>query len=174
MELISVERTSPQGGSIRVIAQKSGGKYARDESVDKLIRLEQESGLNRPETFMDFERRIADIRDQLLMLVKSLKAQGKSIAGYGAPTKATTLMCHFKLDSDVLDFIVDDNPLKQGLYSPVSHIPVLSADEIYKRRPDYLLILAWNFAEPIMKIHKRYENEGGRFILPMPRPCIVE
>ncbi|CAK8711773.1 SAM-dependent methyltransferase [Candidatus Electronema halotolerans] len=174
MELIAAQRISPQGGSIRIMAQKSGGKYSRDESIDKLIQQEHEAGLDRPETFIEFDRRIRAVREQLLALVNALRFEDKSIAGYGAPTKATTLMSHFKLGSEVLDFIVDDNPLKQGFYTPVTHIPVFSADEIYTRRPDYVLILAWNFAEPIMKIHERYVKEGGRFILPMPVPRIVE
>jgi hypothetical protein len=83
-------------------------------------------------------------------------------------------MSHFKIDESILDFIVDDNPLKQGLYTPISHIPVLSAEALYKRKPDYVLILAWNFAEPIMKNHKKYSDEIGRFILPMPLPQVVE
>ena len=97
-----------------------------------------------------------------------------SIAGFGAPTKATTLMAHFKLDKTVLDFIVDENPLKQNLYTPISHIPIFPADALYTLRPNYVIILAWNFAEPIMKTHKAYMKNGGKFILPMPDPCIVE
>ena len=72
-----------------------------------------------------------------------------------------------------LDFLVDDNPLKQGLFSPATHIPVLPSEELYRRRPDYVLILAWNFAEPIIAMHRRYANEGGKFIVPMPTPRIV-
>ena len=102
-----------------------------------------------------------------------MKIEGKTIAGFGAPTKATTLMAHFGLDASLLDFIVDDNPLKQGLYTPTTHIPVLSANELYERKPDYLLILAWNFAEPIIKAHQKYRDEVGQFILPMPEPEIV-
>ena len=83
-------------------------------------------------------------------------------------------MAHFGLGREDLDFIVDDNPLKQGLYTPGAHIPVLPADEIYKRKPDYLLILAWNFAELVMKNHGSFVKEGGKFILPMPSPVIVD
>ena len=83
-------------------------------------------------------------------------------------------MAHFDLDENVLDFIVDDNPLKQGLFTPITHIPVLSSEAIYNRRPDYVLILAWNFSESIIKAHQRYRNEIGKFILPMPVPQIVE
>ena len=74
---------------------------------------------------------------------------------------------------DVLDFLVDENPLKQGLFSPGHHIPVVAADEMYVRQPDFVLILAWNFAENIMQRHQSYLKQGGRFILPMPKPRIV-
>jgi hypothetical protein len=109
----------------------------------------------------------------LSKLVTELKKNGASIAGYGAPTKATTLLTHFRLGG-VLDFLVDDNPLKQNLYSPGLHIPVYPAVELYRRKPDYLLILAWNFAENIMERHQAFRAQGGRFILPMPEPKICE
>ncbi len=173
MELIAIDRISPQGGSIRVMVQKQGGAIERDSSVDKLISLEHELGLDNEETLHKFDRKISDVRDKLQRLLASLKNDGKTIAGYGAPTKATTLMAHFGLDDGLLDFIVDDNPLKQGLYTPTTHIPVLSANELYERKPDYLLILAWNFAEPIIKAHQKYRDEVGQFILPMPKPEIV-
>ena len=173
MELISVERISPQGGSIRVMAQKKGGIIKRDDSVDELIALEAKLGLDKAETLHKLNHKISQVRDKLHNLIHSLKADGKSIAGFGAPTKATTLMAHFGLDATVLDFIVDDNPLKQGLFTPITHIPVLSADALYKMKPDYVLILAWNFAEPIMQMHKKYSEQVGQFILPMPDPEIV-
>ena len=173
MELISVERISPQGGSIRVMAQKKGGIIKKDGSVDELIALEAKLGLDKAETLHKLNHKISQVRDKLHNLIHSLKADGKSIAGFGAPTKATTLMAHFGLDATVLDFIVDDNPLKQGLFTPITHIPVLSADALYKMKPDYVLILAWNFAEPIMQMHKKYSEQVGQFILPMPNPEIV-
>jgi len=153
---LRVERVSPQGGSI-----------------DALIELERAAGLGAPATFAAFAERISTIGATLRDLLAGLKRDGKSIAGYGAPTKATTLMAHFGLGRDHLDFIVDDNPLKQGLFSPVSHIPVMAPDELYRRRPDYLLVLAWNFAEPIMSAHRRFAEEGGRFVVPMPEARVV-
>ena len=173
MEVISVQRIAPQGGSIRVMVQKRGGAFERDSSVDELISLEHELGLDRAETLRKFDHKISEVRAKLQNLIQSLKADGKKIAGFGAPTKATTLMAHFRLDESVLDFIVDDNPLKQGLFTPITHIPVLFAAALYKRKPDYVLILAWNFAEPIMKMHIKYTDEIGEFILPMPEPEIV-
>jgi hypothetical protein len=174
MEVISVQRVSPQGGSIRVMAQKRGGKFKRDSSVDELIKLEHDIGLDKEDTFRAFDEKICNVRDQLQALVHSLKSEGKTIAGFGAPTKATTLMTHFHLGADILDFVVDDNPLKQGSFTPVSHIPIYSAEALYDKRPDYVLILAWNFSEPIMNMHKKYQEDGGKFIIPMPVPLIVE
>lgn len=173
MEVIAVDRVSPQGGSIRVMVQKQGGINKRDRSVDELISLEHKLELDRVGALYDFEQKINEVRTKLQRLLVSLKNDGKIIAGFGAPTKATTLMAHFGLNESLLDFIVDDNPLKQGLFTPITHIPVYSADVLYERRPDYLLILAWNFAEPIMRMHKAYRNEVGQFILPMPEPEIV-
>ena len=138
-----------------------------------MISLEHELGLHRIESFQKFDKKIKIVSVKLNQLLTSLKVNGKSIAGYGAPTKATTLMGHFGLDAQVLDFIVDDNPLKQGLFTPITHIPILSTKALYESKPDYVLILAWNFAEPIMKMHQKFCEDGGQFILPMPEPEIV-
>jgi SAM-dependent methyltransferase len=173
MEVIAVQRIAPQGGSIRLMVQKQGGNFERDKSVDELIALEHELGLDNIEALHKFDNKIRAVSSKLHKLVYSLKVIGKSIAGFGAPTKATTLMGHFGLDENVLDFIVDDNPLKQGLFTPITHIPVLSVEALYESRPDYVLILAWNFAEPIMKMHQKYGEEVGQFILPMPEPEII-
>jgi SAM-dependent methyltransferase len=173
MELLAVERIEPQGGSIRVIAQKAGGRLPKEDSVRELIAAENALHLDDPATFTSFARRIDALGGQLRALIGELKAAGKSIAAYGAPTKATTLLSHFGIGVESLSFIVDDNPLKQGLYSPMSHIPVLPTEELYRRRPDFVLILAWNFAAPIMAMHQRYADQGGHFILPMPEPRIV-
>jgi len=174
LEVIGVERVSPQGGSIRVMVQKKNGGHIRDGSVDELIALEHDIGFDQAETFLAYTDRINEVKSDLSRIVKGLKTEGKSIAAYGAPTKSTTLLHHFELGEGILDFIVDDNPLKQGLYSPGYHIPVFGADELEARRPDYLLILAWNFAEPIIEKQAAFSAQGGCFILPMPKARIVE
>ena len=174
MEAIGVQRVSPQGGSIRLFVQRANGPNEKDESIAALTELERKSKLREPETFVRFGRRIDEVGVRLRTLLESLKAQGKSIAGYGAPTKSTTLLSHFRLGKDQLDFIVDDNALKHGLFSPVSHIPVFAPDELYRRRPDYVLILAWNFAAPIIAAHQRFVAQGGKFIMPMPTARIVD
>ncbi len=172
LEVIDVKRTSPQGGSIRVVSQKAGGRHATQKSVRDIIQLERDSGLDERQTLLSFGERIQDIKVKLGAIVREAKHQGASIAGFGAPTKATTLLSHFDL-AHALDFLVDDNPLKQNLFSPGHHIPVLHPREIYERKPDYVIILAWNFAADLMKKHRAYLEQGGRFILPMPEPAIV-
>jgi hypothetical protein len=173
MEVIRAERISPQGGSIRIMAQKKNGDFSCDSSVEKLIDLERELGLNKVQTFYKLNNKVDSVKTELRKIVLELKKNGKTIAGFGAPTKATTLMNHFGIDENILDFIVDDNPLKQGLFSPVSHIQILPSKSLYELKPDYVLILAWNFADPIMEIHKKYAMDIGKFIVPMPYPKII-
>ena len=174
LEVIEVERIAPQGGSIRVISQKKEGPYPVGASVGSLLELEHSLKMDKPETFHDYNRQINDVRDHLGQLLNDLKQEGHSIAGYGAPTKATTMLMHFGLSQEMIDFTLEDNPLKHGCFLPGAMIPILTADELYERRPDYVVILAWNFANSIMEKHKRYHEEGGRFILPMPEPKIVD
>ena len=173
MQVVSVERISPQGGSIRIHVQKHTDDIDVDRSVNELIALEKENGFRLASTFHSFESKINRVKMRLRELIDGIKRRGSCIAGFGAPTKATTLMSHFEIDNKDINFIVDDNPLKQGLYTPASHIPVFSADAIYQEKPEYLLILAWNFADPIMHRHQQYARNIGRFILPMPEPVIV-
>ena len=172
LELIDVERISPQGGSIRVMAQKIGGPHKIQNSVSEMIKLELDLKFNLAETFSNFDDRINNIGIKLKTLISNLKQNGASIAAYGAPTKATTLLNKFDIGGGYIDFIVEDNILKQGLFMPLSHIPILPTEEMYKRKPEYVLILAWNFAEPIMEMHKKYLENGGHFIVPLPEPKI--
>jgi SAM-dependent methyltransferase len=173
MELIRVERISPQGGSIRIMAQKIGGKFNRDNTVDSLIENEKKLDLNKLLTLVSYEKKINIVKVNLQKLLSKLKDEGKTIAGFGAPTKATTLMNHFGINESILDYIVDENPLKQGLYTPISHIPIFPSSQIYEKKPDFVLILAWNFADQIINNHLKYAKEIGSFILPMPEPQIV-
>jgi len=173
LQMIRAQRVSPQGGSIRLLAQKSGGKRAADSSIGSLIALERELGLDKPETFQRYRERIEAVGVQLRSMLEALNRAGKSLAAFGATTKGTTLLSTLRVEAASIAYMVDDNPLKQGLYSPRFHIPVVAPDELYRRPPDYLLILAWNFAESIMAKLSWYSAAGGRFIVPMPEPRIV-
>src|SRR5205823_4371024 len=113
--------------SIRAIIQKKGGKYRVKKSVQELVLLERDAGLHDAEAFVQYAERINVVKASLTKLVDEIKRQGKRIAAFGAPTKSTTLLYHFKL-AWALEFLVDENPLKQNMYSPGLHLPVYSAE----------------------------------------------
>ena len=108
-------------------------------------------------------------------MLADLKSQNKRIAGFGAPAKATTLLYHFEINEDVIDYIIDDSPLKQGLFSPGMHVPVVDS-KILKdpaKAPDFIIVLAWNFAQPIIKNHQYFLESGGQFIIPLPKLEVI-
>ena len=173
MELIDVSRINTHGGSIRCVVKNIEDKRQINKSVLNLVNLEKSISLNNKKTFKNFANNIKERKKSLIEFLNKLKSQNKLIAGFGAPAKATTLMYEFGLKDDVLDFIVDDSPLKQGLYSPGLHIPVLSSSSIKELKPDYLLILAWNFADSIIKNNEEFSISGGKFIIPLPNLRII-
>ena len=173
MELIEAIRVDIHGGSLRGIVQLKNGPYKIGESVKNAIKIEKELHLDKADTFQKFAIGINEIKSKFQSLIIKLKQDGNTIAAYGAPAKATTLLYHFGIDSSTIDFIVDDSALKQGLYSPGKHIPILSPEAIYQKKPNYLIILAWNFTEEILKKHAKYKNEIGHFIVPLPTLMVI-
>jgi SAM-dependent methyltransferase len=173
LRLFQVQMVDTHGGSLRCYVGSRDRRVT--PSVDQFCRKEASRGLfvpGRKREVNIFERlnnTIKILGKTLTDRLKLLKSQGKKIAGYGAPAKVTTLMHQFGLDSDTIDFIVDDSPLKQGLFTPGKHIPVLPSSAIEEKKPDYLLILAWNFADPIIEKCKSFQEAGGKFIVPLPR-----
>ncbi len=169
MELIEAIHVDTHGGSLRGIAKLKNGKHKVGKSVEKCVKLEMELGLNKLETYKEFFERLNIRKNELQKLFKKLKADNKTICGFGAPAKATTFMYQFGIDENIIDFIIDDSPLKQGLFSPGMHIPIYSSKKLYSEKPDYVVILAWNFAESIMNKHVKYTEMGGHFIVPLPK-----
>ncbi|WP_315704421.1 MULTISPECIES: class I SAM-dependent methyltransferase [unclassified Bradyrhizobium] len=174
MTLFQVERTATKGGSIRAFAQpKSTGKRPRSAELSKLIAEEERRGITKPKIYQDWFAAIEQCKRRTLAYLDKAIAEGKLVAAYGASTTTTTLLYHFELESRV-KFIVDDNPLKQGRYSPGAHIPVLPSTELATRKPDIVVILAWIYADPILKRNQAYLEAGGRFLVPLPEPRVVE
>jgi SAM-dependent methyltransferase len=173
LQMIEAVRIDSHGGSIRVVAQHWGGPHGEQSSVAEAVALEERLGLDTAAAFHDLARRIGTLKTDAQKLLRRLKAEGRSVAGFGAPAKTTTLMYHFGIGPDIVDFIVDDSPLKQNLFTPGMHVPVLAPQAIYDRRPDYVIVLAWNFADSIMARHKAYSDAGGRFIILVPSIRIV-
>ncbi len=117
--------------------------------------------------------RVETNRNDLMALLGELKEQGHRIVGYGASARGNTLLNYYRIGPDILAYIADRNSLKNGLYTPGMHIPVVPAERIVEDRPDFVLVLAWNFAEEIMTQQDEYRRLGGRFVLPIPEPRIV-
>lgn len=167
MELFHVERNRSKGGSIRGFAQLAGGPRTVDSSVRELLEQETSIGLDKPQIYHDLFARLEGLKNELHRLLADLKAEGKSIAGYGASASVTTLIHHFEI-AEFLDFIVDDDPRRQGLYSPGYHIPVVSKVALAEKKPDYVVVLAWQYATPIMTKNESFTTAGGKFIVPLP------
>jgi SAM-dependent methyltransferase len=173
MQLFDVQRIASKGGSIRGYAQRlPEGARPVAPLVDELLEVESERGFAGLDVYRRYGAAIQARKTALARVVDEQRAAGKRIAGYGASTTVTTLLWNFDLTKKI-DFLVDDNPRKQGLYSPGCHIPVLPSQELYVRRPDWVVILAWNFAEPIINRHRRFLDAGGRFVVPLPEVRIV-
>jgi SAM-dependent methyltransferase len=175
LELFDVQRNLSQGGTIRVFAQPQGAGRPVTAAVAELCALEErELGARALEGTMRLGERIEVARETLTTLLADLHAQGRRVAGYGAPAKATTLMYHFGLGRESIPYVVDDNPRKQGLFTPGLHVPIVSAEALQgDEAPEYLLILAWNFADPIMRNNHAFADAGGRWIVPLPRVRVV-
>jgi SAM-dependent methyltransferase len=174
MSLFNVERTSTKGGSIRAFAQpKSTGKRPRSEAYLRLVVEEGRRGITGPKIYRDWFDAIEKHKRAVLDLVDNMRADGKVVAAYGASTTTTTLLYHFELEGRVM-FIVDDNPLKQGRFSPGAHIPVLPSAMLATEKPDIVVILAWIYGEPILKRNEAYIAAGGKFLVPLPEPRLVD
>lgn len=171
LRIFDVERVPTHGGSIRVFVGWEDGPHMASERVERM--RSEETELNDASTYRAFAGRIDTIGNELRSLLGELRREGKRIVGYGAPAKATTLCYALGIDGNMLEYIIDDAPLKQGLYMPGTHIPIKPSDMLYADTPDCCLILAWNFADSIVKNHQRFVTNGGMFILPVPEPRIL-
>jgi len=177
LKMINATRSSIQGGALRCFVgweRTAPNIKGGLESVQKLIRTEIVEGLVKKETFIAWGKSINDTGIELVSLLRGLKSSGKKIIGYGAPAKATTLMYHFGISAEEIEYIVDDNSLKQNMYTPGLHIPVKNPSKIYEDKPDYVLVLAWNFTDSIIEQNSTYLLSGGRFIIPLPSVSIVK
>lgn len=173
MRVFAVEKVDVHGGTIRVFVTKNNSKHKEEKSVKEFLEKEKKMKLGDIKTYLSYANEIKKNKVALITLLESLKVKEKTIAGYGAPAKGNTLLNFFSVGTETLDYIIDDSPWKQGLYSPGKRIPVVSSKILEKKRVDYLLILAWNFAESIMKNNEAFRKKGGRFIVPVPTPKII-
>lgn len=170
LSLTRVDRVSVHGGSIRAWFAKDAPAGAQPST---LVAAERAAGVTSLGAWEAFARDAAAHRTAMRGLLESLRDDGTSVAGYGAPAKGNTMLNYCGVDTALLPWTVDRNPLKVGSFTPGTHIPVLPVSTIAERPPERLLILAWNFAEEIMRQQRAYAEGGGRFILPMPSPRVL-
>ena len=164
-----VKRLDIHGGTLRIYARKQNTQRA---AIDTML-AEESAWVGNAEFYRRFGEKVERLRGELVTMLSDLKAKGKRIAVYGASAKGSTLMNYFGLGSPTLDFVVDRSTIKQGYYTPGTHLPIYSPAMLLEEKPDYVLLLTWNFADEILQQQAEYRKQGGRFIIPIPELKVV-
>jgi SAM-dependent methyltransferase len=183
LRIQDVERLPLHGGSLLIVAGKERAASSMaaapeqgdvvSERVTQMLAEEAAWGVGQMDFYRSFGQGVARLRDELLTLLKELKAEGKRIAVYGASAKGSTLLNYFRLGRETLDFVVDRSTVKQGYYTPGTHLLIRAPETLLAEMPDYVLLLTWNFADEILAQQSAYRERGGRFIIPIPEVKIV-
>jgi SAM-dependent methyltransferase len=165
-----VEHLPIHGGSLRYYIEP---REAVQNSVRGLLQAESEAGLVGLNYYRDFAGRVENVRTSLLKLLKGLKEQRKKIAAYGAAAKGSTLINYIGVGDEFIDFVVDRNTHKQGMFMPGKALPIYPPSKLLEEQPDYVLLLSWNFADEILAQQAEYRQRGGKFIVPVPEPKVL-
>lgn len=174
LKVIDVQMNAVNGGSFAVtVARQESNLKPNDPVIDWLLGQEDRLGLHTPRPYRDFEERVFRHRDDLVRLIKSLRADNKRIVGYGASTKGNVLLQFCGFDSEDIECIAEVNADKFGAYTPGTHIPILSEAEVRAIQPDYMLVLPWHFRDSIIRREAEYLASGGKLIFPMPEIEII-
>ncbi|WP_425425372.1 methyltransferase domain-containing protein [Amycolatopsis saalfeldensis] len=172
LELVGAERMTVHGGSIRYTLARPGARAPRPE-VAELLEQEREQGLDGTEQLQRFSARIEEIRVDLIRLLGELRADGKRVVGYGATAKSATLTNYCGIGTGLVEFVCDSTPGKHGLLTPGMHLPVRPPEAFASPYPDYALLFAWNHAEEIMAKERVFQEQGGKWILYVPKVHVV-
>ena len=169
LTVFDVEEHPTHGGSLRVFAQRSDtGQYPRDAKVDELLQREAHAGMTAAKYYIGFQTKTEKVKDEFLGFLLEAKGQGRTVVAYGAAAKGNTLMNYAGLRPDLISFVVDRNPAKQGKYMPGSRIPIVGEDRLQGVKADYVVILPWNLRTEVMEQVSYIRSWGGRFVTAVP------
>ena len=166
LEIVDVEQLSIHGGSIRIYAAHQGAAAASEAVTSMLV--EEADWVNSQQCYQRFTDRVEDLRDKLVAKLTELKSSGQRMAVYGASAKGSTLLNYFGIDRSLIDYVVDRSTVKQGRFTPGTHLKIFDPNYLVEDQPDYCLLLTWNFADEILKQQQQYRDNGGQFIIPIP------
>ena len=172
LEIIDIQQRDIHGGSIRIFISNKGN-YFPNKSVQNICKIENKEKINSRKTLDNFSNKVKKNRLQIVSLLTKLKNQNKKVVVLSAPAKGMTLLNYCKIDNDYIEYATEKSSIKQGLLTPGTNIKVFSDNKILQTKPDYALLLAWNFAKEIIKNNRSFMKRGGKFIIPIPKVKIV-
>ena len=169
LKIFDVEELNTHGGSLRIFVKHKDNNFEKErKSVKKILEKEKIFGLKKISTYTNFSQEVNSIKKELLNFLHKAKKDKKTVVGYGAPAKGNTLLNFCEINFELIDYTVDISPHKQKMYLPGSHILIKNPNEIFKTKPDYVLILPWNLKKEIMVQMKDIHKWGGKFVIPIP------
>ena len=175
LKIFDVEELNTHGGSLRIFVKHKDNNFEKErKSVKKILEKEKIFGLKKISTYTNFSQEVNSIRKELLNFLHKAKKDKKTVVGYGAPAKGNTLLNFCEINFELIDYTVDISPHKQKMYLPGSHILIKNPNEIFKTKPDYVLILPWNLKKEIMVQMKDIHKWGGKFVIPIPEVKIYQ
>jgi len=173
LKIVDIVKQPIHGGTVRIFAAHANSTFKIHPRVEKFVSEENLKKLHLRSTYDEFARRVKVIKRDLRSFLTRIKKEGRSIIGYGASAKGNVLMNYCNISTNILDYVVDSTPYKQGKYTPGTHIPIYSEDKLKIETPDYALLMSWNFAKEIIDKNKAYRERGGQFIITIPYLKII-